>query len=320
MDRLWFQFFIGLATACAANGSFTTQNGDAGASGGTAGAGATANTGGAGTGGSNGGASGTAGTGGSNGGAGGSNTGGANSGGGQSSGGSAMGGASGAAGFAGCGPCPGYACPPSAVMLFVQAPNGGVIGSLTVDSPGAGMDCARNGCGFVCRSTETKLPDGSYQVTLKAPGYGAKLVPFTITNPTQCGCCGCCPGAFQQNVTLEPDGSPITGCCSDLQTDPMNCGTCGHACTAGASCSAGQCQPALGPCLGPTSGFLSCNAYCASLGRACVPACGVTHDQSLNWWSTPGCSESVVYSTGGTCSDAFYWASAQGYRCCCSGS
>lgn len=300
--------------ACGNASSFTTEPGDGGggprASGGALGTGAQASTGGSSTGGAH--SGGTSGSGGSNGGAG-------NSGAGGQGGIVGAGGGAGAPGSGGCGPCPAYACPPGAVTLFVNAPNGGVVGSLSADASSVGLSCTRNGCGFVCRSTAPSLPDGSYEIKLTAPGYSTAVVPFTIANPTDCGCCGCCPGSFQDTVTLQPDGSPITGCCSDLQSDPMNCGKCGHACPAGGSCSGGLCQPALGPCLGPADGFSSCNGYCASLGKSCVAACGATHNQSLNWWSTPGCSQNVVYSTGGACADAFYWASAQGYRCCCSG-
>jgi hypothetical protein len=58
---------------------------------------------------------------------------------------------------------------------------------------------------------------------------------FTVASgslTTQASCVGC--------------GSPYNACtstnCSDPQTDPNHCGTCGHACAANTSCKTGVCQ------------------------------------------------------------------------------
>jgi hypothetical protein len=84
---------------------------------------------------------------------------------------------------------------------------------------------------------------------------------------------------------LPPDsGSPPScgagktacdGGCSDLQLDPGNCGTCGHACGASQSCMAGACAQEC------NTGFTACSNSCVNLtndkencgmcGMACAP-------------------------------------------------
>ncbi|HEY5281632.1 MAG TPA: hypothetical protein VIM14_02480, partial [Polyangia bacterium] len=46
-------------------------------------------------------------------------------------------------------------------------------------------------------------------------------------------------------------GSGAGARCYALDSDPMNCGACGRACTPGVACSAGACQQAK--CTGPVS-------------------------------------------------------------------
>jgi hypothetical protein len=78
---------------------------------------------------------------------------------------------------------------------------------------------------------------------------------------------------------------PLASCgggCVQLQTDPMNCGSCGRACAANDLCSAGACVPA-----GCPAGFADCDAtgdcetnvvsdtrHCGSCGNACSMANG----------------------------------------------
>ncbi|HEY2404582.1 MAG TPA: hypothetical protein VGI10_01195 [Polyangiaceae bacterium] len=300
--RVWILALIAVPAACSSSGGTTTGSA-AGATGSSAGAA------GAGSGGTSAGAAGTAGVAGASAGAAGR----------AGSGGAGNGGLSGAGG---CGPCPGTACSVNAIMLQVTAPGGsggssGVIGSLSAQSSGVTMNCTRSGCGFVCTSQGT-LADGSYSISLSAPGYQSKTVQIAVTNPTNCGCCGCCPFSTNQPVSLVPDGSTITGCCSDLVTDPSNCGSCGKACAAEAWCASGTCTPIFAPCVTSSSGYTSCTDYCQKQGKTCAAACGPSGTESIEWWGqgSVNCGDNID-SSNGTCDQSL--AGLTGVRCCCAG-
>ena len=67
----------------------------------------------------------------------------------------------------------------------------------------------------------------------------------------------------------------VEGACTDLAGDPLNCGTCGNACTPGMVCSRGMCA---GLC---AQGFTDCSGACVDTGSnesncgACASACAV---------------------------------------------
>jgi Stigma-specific protein, Stig1 len=51
----------------------------------------------------------------------------------------------------------------------------------------------------------------------------------------------CTNGACGAQPACNPSQIVCAGACIDAQTDPQNCGACGHACTTGYSCAAGTC-------------------------------------------------------------------------------
>jgi hypothetical protein len=67
--------------------------------------------------------------------------------------------------------------------------------------------------------------------------------------------------------------------CVDTQSDPHNCGACGHACDQGASCAAGQCACSSGPqlvcggqCVASSTTYHDCGGACAK--NSDVATCG----------------------------------------------
>jgi hypothetical protein len=193
-----------------------------------------------------------------------------------------------------------------------------VLGSIVAQASGLDVQCLRSGCSFFCRSTQARLPDGDYMVSLAVPGYHTQTVQIHIANPTNCGCCGCCPFAASQDVVLQPDGSPITGCCSDLITDPLNCGACGKTCSTDAWCANKTCTPVYSPCVTSSDAAASCNDYCAKHGKTCAAACGPSGTESIHWWGqgSVNCGDNI-YSSSGTCAQSL--AGYSGVRCCCAG-
>jgi hypothetical protein len=115
-------------------------------------------------------------------------------------------------------------------------------------------------------------PDEPGEVECGIPGAVAACVAGT------CELTGCMPGR------ADCDGMPATGCEVTLATDPMHCGDCTRACTAGsmstATCSAGVCGVACEPGTVDCDGLASsgCEAVlatdpenCGTCGRRCAP-------------------------------------------------
>ena len=83
-----------------------------------------------------------------------------------------------------------------------------------------------------------------------------------------CGDCGmACPGGLCQGnscVTACPTGTMMCGtACVDLQTSPLHCGSCDHACMANEVCVAGNCREyrPTSNCTACGGDFRSCCTY-----------------------------------------------------------
>jgi len=107
----------------------------------------------------------------------------------------------------------------------------GTCGMPAVQTCGNACVVASGGCTGVCSPTAVKCSaTGVPQLCSSAGGWQDQTEcqnGFTCSG----GACAC--------------ASPKTTCgstCSDLQTDPNNCGTCGHGCLGG-TCALGMCQP-----------------------------------------------------------------------------
>jgi hypothetical protein len=96
--------------------------------------------------------------------------------------------------------------------------------------------CVSGGCVGVCVPATTQCASGGVQTCAPTGQWGSPQPCTTsVANATPVCANGACAG-FACNAGYTQCGSSS---CLDLQNDPNNCGTCGHACQR--SCSAGLC-------------------------------------------------------------------------------
>ena len=138
---------------------------------------------------------------------------------------------------------------------------------------GGGLDCIADGANAVCScdgangaaecnggAVGTCLAGGGCQCNGTACNPGEVCVNSGGTST--CGCesnAGDTPCAAGQTCCDNPAG------CFNVDTDPQNCGACGHACPAGFVCSSGVCQ---------CDGDADCNNGSPGTCNAGICACG----------------------------------------------
>jgi hypothetical protein len=117
------------------------------------------------------------------------------------------------------------------------------------DQANASPTCTSGTCGFAC--------DVGYGDCDGMPGSGCES--NLMSDPNSCNSCGlACPDQANSSPTCtsgtcgiacdvgyaDCDGMPGTGCETNTQSDPFNCGGCGLACPFGTpNCVAGGCFP-----------------------------------------------------------------------------
>lgn len=123
------------------------------------------------------------------------------------------------------------------------------------------------------------------------------------------------------------------GSCTDLASDHEHCGTCARQCDyldggngEWGTCTNGQCDDSLGPCLMESDGFADCTDYCASIGESCSAGCdfgepGDNDNFSEIWFSDFGdCSTlgGQGPSWDDNCAVPFdFFFNHDAVRCCC---
>jgi hypothetical protein len=150
--------------------------------------------------------------------------------------------------------------------------------------------CAQSGlaCNGICEETQTD-PSNCGACGNVCP---TTLSPYCIANPNQCGtiqqacvsgvCGGCGAGL-----------NACSGSCTNLQSDPSNCGVCGTACLPGQVCTAGQCMANLpngAACnsANQCTGGFCVNGTCSSCSFVHSNGAGQSYTDCGNPLGTPG--------------------------------
>jgi hypothetical protein len=146
----------------------------------------------------------------------------------------------------------------------VRAGSGGITPMGGTSSGGA-----TGGTGGVC------VPGASQACACTSGMSGAQTCNARGTGFDPCVCAGGTGG------NAGSGGSSGTGgACAGSQTDPKNCGRCGHTCRG--TCTSGKCDPAFGGCFDRNQ-FDTCDAFCSSIGLHCAAGACIT----MTWMSWP---------------------------------
>ena len=101
-----------------------------------------------------------------------------------------------------------------------------------------------------------------------------------------------------------PNETSCSGICSDLTSDPLNCGACGASCQPGDSCVGGQCGGGLGGGTTGCNGLVACLNACQIGDTACEQGCIANSTQQAQslFNDLLNCLEGACPSTnGGVC-------------------
>lgn len=175
-----------------------------------------------------------------------------------------------------------------------------------------GTSCAN---GATCMAGTCRCPDGqavcgTYCVNIRTDvsncgSCGNRCMATSdvdagmMTEACVAGTCGCASG------TACPTSSGSGYTCLDTSSDPENCGTCGHHCVTGATCTAGACACPMGQTV-CGSGCVDTrwnSANCGACGMACPTG------QYCNFGSCATC-----VATGNSAGEAML----HGVSSCCS--
>lgn len=140
-------------------------------------------------------------------------------------------------------------------------------------------------------------PENSFlyeKISAAAPACGQRMPIGGTLGDAEIACIG------DWIAALEPGCETCGGAgCTDLQSDPANCGGCGVVCPTGAACASGACQCAQGEACGGTCvNTASDPQNCGACGVACNPA------QVCSLGACSGMCAAGLLKCGSSCVDA----------------
>ncbi len=241
-------------------------------------------------------------------------------------------------------------------QVLCSGPSGALCVSLNSNPKYCGAcnnDCTKNVAGEGGSAAEAKTKCAAGACVAKCPAALADECPAdsgacvdTETDPNNCGeCADTCPDGHvcvcETDAPLCSAGDCVASCaegeaecdgsCTDLATDPLNCGACSNVCGAGQLCSNGgcasSCAEGLTECCGTCADITSDPDHCggcvcgdsgsagaggaAPAGEACAENCsdGVCVGTCPDPDGNPGCcDENAAYDPtkticGGACVD-----------------
>lgn len=148
--------------------------------------------------------------------------------------------------------------------------------------------------------------------------------------------CPDCDTANDDDKGIGNDDAPLPDLpCggADLETDNLNCGTCGHECPVwyvgteyeAGTCHAGVCGPGWSSCVGGVPPEDNCAEVCTGFGASCVPnGCsgytGLLFEVLFGEGCDPSSYTPAATMTGG-CDEPIPWMTTGDYprevSCCC---
>jgi hypothetical protein len=156
--------------------------------------------------------------------------------------------------------------------------------------------CMVAGKGQACALSETCCSDGCHETMSDVLNCGGCNLACKMGEACAMGKCACgdggksCHGSEICCAANAGDaGNPAV--CADLQSDPKNCGKCGHQCAAGKACNNGLCDGECAPCaMGETccmedfgdagtaamcANLFTDNNNCGKCGKKCPTVLGI---------------------------------------------